>query len=70
MILALRRKGFEAIPYAVVLLVFPLIYYITHTFNSYRHPTEPVMFLLAGYAGVSLLNWFATALRGNEQPAC
>ena len=30
MILALRRKGFEAIPYAVVLLVFPLIYYITH----------------------------------------
>ena len=55
MILALRRKGLEAIPYAIVLLVFPLIYYITHTFNSYRHPTEPVMFLLAAYAGVSLL---------------
>jgi hypothetical protein len=64
MILALRRKGLEAFPYAVVLLVFPLIYYVTHTFNSYRHPTEPVMFLLAAYASVSLLSWLARSLQG------
>ncbi len=62
MILALRRNGMEAIPYAVVLLIFPLVYYITHTINSYRHPTEPVMFLLAAYAGVSLLQELAKAL--------
>jgi hypothetical protein len=56
MILALRRKGFEAIPYAVVMIVFPLIYYVTHTFNSYRHPTEPEIFILAAYAGLSCLS--------------
>ncbi|MFZ0286159.1 MAG: hypothetical protein WAL32_13095 [Terriglobales bacterium] len=65
MILALRRKGLEAIPYSVVLVVFPLIYYITHTFNSYRHPIEPVMFLLAAYAGVSLLKWLARQASGH-----
>lgn len=63
MIMALRRKRLEAIPYAVVLLTFPLIYYITHTFNTYRHPTEPVMFLLAAYAGVGFLEWLARVLR-------
>jgi hypothetical protein len=47
---ALSRKGRSGVPYVVVLLVFPLIYYITHTFNSYRHPTEPAMLLLAAYA--------------------
>jgi len=50
--IALSRKGLDAVPYVLVLLVFPLIYYITHTFSSYRHPTEPAMFLLAAYAAV------------------
>jgi len=49
LILALRRKGRDAWPYAIVMLVFPVIYYVTHTFNSYRHPMEPVMFMLAAY---------------------
>ena len=56
MILALQRQGFEAIPYAVVMIVFPLVYYVTHTFNSYRHPTEPEMFVLAASAVVSCLS--------------
>jgi len=52
-ILAWRRKGPQAAPYAIILLAFPLIYYVTHTFNSYRHPTEPAMFILAAYAVAS-----------------
>jgi len=55
MMLAVWRKGLEAVPYSIILLVFPLIYYVTHTFNSYRHPTEPAMILLAGYATVTAL---------------
>jgi 4-amino-4-deoxy-L-arabinose transferase-like glycosyltransferase len=55
MILALWRKGLEAMPYSIILLIFPLIYYVTHTFNSYRHPTEPAMILLAAYATVTAL---------------
>ncbi|MGA8152053.1 MAG: glycosyltransferase family 39 protein [Terriglobales bacterium] len=55
MLLLLWRKRWDAVPYAIVLVFFPLIYYVTHTFNSYRHPTEPVMFLLASYAAVCAL---------------
>ena len=52
-IAALFRKGLDAVPYAIVLGVFPGIYYITHTFSSYRHPTEPVLFVLAAFAAVT-----------------
>ena len=52
---ALARKGWAAVPYVVVLLIFPTVYYITHTFSSYRHPIEPAMFLLAAYALVTAL---------------
>jgi 4-amino-4-deoxy-L-arabinose transferase-like glycosyltransferase len=54
MILALWRKGLDAMPYAIVLMAFPVVYYITHTYNPYRHPMEPEMLLLAAYATVTL----------------
>lgn len=44
---ALRRDLPVAVPYALVMLAFPLVYYITHTFSTYRHPIEPVVILLA-----------------------
>jgi 4-amino-4-deoxy-L-arabinose transferase-like glycosyltransferase len=53
MVLALSRKRLEAVPYAVVILCFPLVYYATHVFSTYRHPAEPVILLLAAYAIVS-----------------
>jgi 4-amino-4-deoxy-L-arabinose transferase-like glycosyltransferase len=54
MVLALRRKGLDAVPYALAVFVFPLVYYITHVFSTYRHPIEPVILLLAVYATVSI----------------
>jgi len=51
--LAIRRKGLAAMPYAIVLTMFPLVYYVTHTFPTYRHPIEPVIILLAAYTLVS-----------------
>lgn len=53
MVLMLRRKRLGAAPYAIVLVVFPLIYYVTHSFPTYRHPIEPVLILLAAYAVLS-----------------
>jgi hypothetical protein len=47
--LALRRDPLVSLPYSLVMLVFPLVYYITHTFPTYRHPIEPVMILLAAF---------------------
>jgi len=58
MILALRRKGFQALPYVIVFLIFPLIYYTTHTFATYRHPMEPVLLLLASYAAIQAIGRF------------
>ena len=41
-------------PYLTVLLLFPIVYYITHTFPTYRYPIEPTMLILASYATVFL----------------
>jgi 4-amino-4-deoxy-L-arabinose transferase-like glycosyltransferase len=54
LLLALKRRGLNAMPYAIVLVTFPPVYYITHTFPTYRYPMEPEMLILASYAGVSL----------------
>jgi 4-amino-4-deoxy-L-arabinose transferase-like glycosyltransferase len=55
LVLALRRKGFAAIPFAIVMLVFPFAYYVTHVFSSYRHPIEWAILLLAAYTMVSVV---------------
>lgn len=52
--LAIWRKGFDAFPEAIVLIVFPGIYYVTHPWSTYRHPIEPVMILLVAYAAVEV----------------
>lgn len=39
-----------AIPYAVVLLFFPLVYYITHPEVYYRRPLDPFLLVLAVHA--------------------
>lgn len=50
MVLGLRRRGTAAVPFAILLLVFPVVYYVTHVFSYYRHPTEPAIFILAAFA--------------------
>jgi hypothetical protein len=62
LVLAVWRKGFAAVPHAVVILIFPLIYYVTHVFSTYRHPIEPVVLLLAAYAMISTVGAVGTRL--------
>lgn len=61
--LALWRKGLAAVPCAIVLAVFPLVYYVTHPWSTYRHPIEPVMILLLAYAVVSGAGLFLAGRR-------
>lgn len=49
---AYRERPREAFPYAIVLLVFPLIFCLTHSSLRYRFPMDPLMMVLAAY-GVS-----------------
>ncbi len=44
-VLLVRRNAY-VIPLAAFFVVFPLLYYVTHTSLRYRHPIDPVLMLL------------------------
>jgi 4-amino-4-deoxy-L-arabinose transferase-like glycosyltransferase len=44
---AFRQRSRLAVPCAIVLLFFPLVYYITHWEDYYRRPIDPVFVILA-----------------------
>jgi Dolichyl-phosphate-mannose-protein mannosyltransferase len=48
-VLALRHSSYT-FPLAVYLIVFPCLYYITHTSIRYRHPIDPIVILLTAIA--------------------
>jgi hypothetical protein len=50
LIFASRSRIEGATPLAVVILVFPIVYIISHTSSRYRHPIEPIMAVLTVYA--------------------
>jgi hypothetical protein len=44
-----------AMPYILVFLFFPIVYYLTHPEDYYRRPIDPQLVVLAAYAAVSLV---------------
>jgi len=50
LVVTIWRKRWSGIPYAIVVVMFPLVYYVTHSVATYRHPLEPVLILLGVYA--------------------
>jgi len=55
---AYRSKPADAPPYLMVLLVFPLIFYLTHSSLRYRFPMDPIMMVLAAYgAAYPISQW-------------
>jgi hypothetical protein len=70
------RSGNPAAPlFAILLMVFPVLYYVTHPTPRYRHPIEPAMVLLVVYAmanmpsKLSLRRW-AVGSRQRNSPDC
>jgi hypothetical protein len=53
---AYRARIPEAAPFAMVLLIFPLVFYLTHASLRYRFPIDPIMLILATGAVVHLLS--------------
>src|SRR5450631_225134 len=49
------RKDRNGWVWLIMLTVFPLVYYVTHNFPTYRHPIEPLVILLAAYAMVGII---------------
>ena len=62
-VLFVRRKGLGALPFIAVLVCFPLVYYITHTFPTYRHVIEPSVLLMAAYPVVMGLEALGERIR-------
>jgi len=54
LVFAWRRKPAEAIRYAGVLLLFPLMYYFTHPEPYHLRPLDPLLLTLGCYAIVTL----------------
>ena len=48
-----KKKRWVA--FASVLVLYPVVYYVTNTFARYRHPIEPLMYALASYLVCELL---------------
>jgi hypothetical protein len=45
-----REKNPYAFPLAIFPLIYPIVYYITHTSLRYRHPIDPALVVVAAYA--------------------
>ena len=61
---AFRGAPDRATLYVLVLLVYPMVYYITHTDLAYRHPMDPLLVTLGSYAVVS---WLRARKGGRNQ---
>ena len=68
LVLALWRKRSEAIPFAIVMIVFPIIYYITHSHVTYRYPIEPEILLLTSYVLIALTEATANTFKVGGAP--
>ncbi|MGA7459870.1 MAG: glycosyltransferase family 39 protein [Candidatus Korobacteraceae bacterium] len=47
-------KGQDVFPLALILVTYPLVYYITHPSMDYRHPLDPIIVIMSSYC---VLEW-------------
>lgn len=59
-----RRRSENTFPLAVYPVIFPFLYYITHTSLRYRHPIDPVVLLLTAIAAGAFWDFCARHLFG------
>lgn len=67
----LAGKNDYSFPVVVIPVVFPLLYYVTHTSLRYRHPIDPIVLLLAAIGIHGAWSWFPrkNLKMPTEQPA-
>jgi hypothetical protein len=66
-LVALRAQEEAALPLAMVLMMFPLIFYVTHASLRYRQPMDGIMLVLATYAAGHLLSPLAARFSAAPQ---
>ena len=68
LVLLCRRDVFLAVIFGSVAVLYPVIYSITHIETRYRHPIEPIVFLLAAYAVCEIAAPRQQPAMNREQP--
>lgn len=63
-IVLVRRRSEYTFPLATYPVIFPFLYYITHTSLRYRHPIDPVVLLLTAIAAGAFWNFSARHIFG------
>jgi 4-amino-4-deoxy-L-arabinose transferase-like glycosyltransferase len=63
---AYREQKDAVLPLALVMLFFPLVFYVTHASTRYRHPMDPVMLVLAVYGLAYSANYALKRFSGVE----
>ncbi|MBV8476414.1 MAG: glycosyltransferase family 39 protein [Acidobacteria bacterium] len=64
---AFRIDKLNAAPYAIVMLCFPLIYYVTHVEVYYRRQIDPMILVLAVYGVLAIQSKRSRAREAREQ---
>jgi hypothetical protein len=64
LLLLFRQKNPFAFPIAMFPLVYPIVYYVTHSSLRYRHPIDPIMAVLTAVA----LGYPIRAIAGRRKP--
>jgi len=64
---ARRSSHPDAAPYGMVLLIFPLVFYLTHSSPRYRFPMDPIIVILATSSLARLISFakFGAARKTN-----
>ncbi len=58
-VVLLATKNAYALPVVAIPIIFPLLYYVTHTSLRYRHPIDPLVLLLAAIGVHGMWRWCA-----------
>ena len=56
------RKKIDISLFLYLLAFYPLVYYITHVANRYRHPVEPVILMVGSYGAIVLYEKFRMSI--------
>jgi len=65
-IVLLVSRNAYALPVVSVPIIFPLLYYATHTSLRYRHPIDPVILLLVAVGVQGVWRWFPRRFTGKR----
>ena len=61
----LEGKWPDVFPLALIIVTFPLVYYVTHTSMDYRHPVDPIIVIMISYC---VVEWRRRRVINNVSP--